>query len=97
MVNNVDTAIAIAEEGMTFDIIRDSKLFPPRDILNSFFECGVDDVEHELQLGWEPFSLSEDQYQQFLKRCVDSFGPLAVESLGAASYSPWFCEAVNRQ
>ncbi|MEZ6094427.1 MAG: hypothetical protein R3C03_09350 [Pirellulaceae bacterium] len=52
---SLSKAITIAEKGMSFDIVRKSGLFPPIDVLNSFFECGVDDADSEITIEWEPF------------------------------------------
>ena len=41
-------AIVIAEKGLSFQIVKDSGLMPPLEIMNSFFRCGIDDAASEM-------------------------------------------------
>ena len=93
---SIDKATVIAEKGLSFDIIRRTQLFPPLEILNSFWQCGIDDAASEITIQWEPFLLGEADYDSFLRRCRDRFGPLKVDSLQSDNYSDWFSEAAVR-
>lgn len=85
----------IAEKGLSFEIIKNSGLFPPRKVLNSFFECGIDDAGSSVQLVWEGFKLSEREYVSFFKSCCIEMGPLSVDSLSCDHFSDWFSRAVD--
>lgn len=90
---SVSKAIAIAEKGMSFDIIKNTHLFPPIEILNAFLQCGVDDAASEVTLQWQPFSLVESEYDALFEYCVDGMGELIIDRLGADDYSEWFSKA----
>ncbi len=64
----------VAEQGLSFDFIRKSGLFPPRAVLNSFFLCGVDDAASDEELEWEPFELGAEEYGQFHAWCSNGVG-----------------------
>ena len=83
-------AVTIAEKGMSFDIVRESRLFPTMEILNSFFECGIDDVDSGIALHWKPFLLTPVEYDQFLETCQASIGALEVDALGFECFDDWF-------
>lgn len=87
---SVTKAITIATKGLTFDIVRQSGLLPPMDVLNSFFQCGIDDVESGITLHWEPFALSAAEYDEFFQACQKSIGQLRIDALGCEEYSTWF-------
>ena len=94
---SLSKAITIAQKGMTFDIIRKSELFPPIEILNSFFQCGVDDADSEITIQWEPFSLDATEYSQFVEYCMNSIGQLQIDGLDLDNYSDWFSAVAVRK
>ena len=87
---NLQKAIAICEKGLTFDVARQSALFPSLEILNSFFQCGIDDVESDITLNWDPFELTESEYTEFYETCVAKFGEFRIDDLGFHHYAEWF-------
>lgn len=56
---SVAKANTIATKGLTFNIVRQSAMFPPIEILNSFFQCGVDDAGSEVTLQWKPSNVQQ--------------------------------------
>lgn len=93
---SVDRALTIAHKGMSFDIVRESGLFPPVEVLNSFFRCGIDDAASEVSLRWEPFALTESEYNVFHEACQNSFGKLRIDGLRFEEFSDWFAAAALR-
>ena len=93
---NLQKAIAICEKGLTFDVARQSGLSPSLEILNSFFQCGIDDAESEITLNWDPFVLTGAEYTKFHKTCVAKFGELRVDNLGFHHYAEWFSAVAVR-
>ena len=87
---SVARAATIAEKGMTFDIVRQSALFPTMEILNSFFQCGIDDTDSGCPIQWEPFTLTPAGYEDFVEHCRMSMGALKIDGLGFDNYSDWF-------
>jgi len=83
-------AKVISEKGMTFDIIKKSKWFPPREILNTFFLCGLDDADSEITLEWTPFSLDPTDYRSFFQDCNQRYGGLRIKDFGCCNYQEWF-------
>ncbi|TWU05743.1 hypothetical protein Pla52n_14580 [Stieleria varia] len=90
---SVAKAVTIATKGLTFDIVRQSGLFPPIHLLNSFLRCGVDDAGSEIILQWEPFTLNASEYDEFYETCKTLMGNLAVDGLGCDAYAGWFSAA----
>ena len=93
---SVSKAITIAQKGLTFDIIRRSGLFPPIEILNLFFQFGLDDADSEISIQWEPFSLDAAEYAEFFEHCETSIGKLKIDGLGCVDYSDWFSTVAVR-
>lgn len=93
---NLAKATTIVQKGLTFEIVRKTRLFPPFEILNSFFECGVDDAASEVTLHWEPFTLQTNEYEQLFDFCICMFGDLEIDKLGAADFGTWFSIAIDR-
>ena len=93
---NLSKAITIANKGMSFDIVRTSGLLPPIEVLNSFFQCGVDDADSEITIQWEPFSLDTNEYSQFVQHCEKSIGKLQIDGLTHDNYSDWFSDVAVR-
>ncbi|MEM7455098.1 MAG: hypothetical protein AAF456_12175 [Planctomycetota bacterium] len=87
---SVTKAISIARKGMSFDIVRQSRLLPPMDILNSFLQCGVDDAASEVTIEWQPFVLDENEYAEFVRICRNEIGVLEIDGFNCADYSDWF-------
>ncbi len=91
-------AIMIAQHGMTFDIVQQAKLFPSREILNTFFQCGIDDVASEQTMQWEPFELSPTEFEAFFDHCQECYGRLKVDHQGFENFAEWFeTVAVQKQ
>ena len=93
---NLNRAIEIFEKGLTFDIVKQSGLFPPLDILNLFFQCGFDDIESGRLLRWEPFILNRLEYIKFHEACENQAGKLQIDALGFHRYADWFSAAAIR-
>ena len=87
---SVNRAITISKKGLTFDIVRQSRLLPPIGILNSFFLCGVDDADSDVALQWKPFELNQKEYSEFHKILQESIGGLTIDGLGFDNYHAWF-------
>ena len=93
---NLQKAIVICEKGLTFDVVRQSGLLPPLEILNSFFQCGIDDVESDITLNWDPFDLTGAEYTEFYETCMAKFGELRIDDLGLYHFSEWFAAVAAR-
>ncbi len=89
----LDKAIFIADKGLSFAIVRKARILPPLGILNSFLQCGIDDILSDVSLHWEPFCLTEWEYNQFVEYCKASMGGLDVDDLGTHDYCSWFSKA----
>jgi len=82
---------------MSFKILVETGVFPPRGVANSFFACGYDDLPDENVLEWEPFQLSEDEYIQFFTWWRSRHKTARVDSLGLSNsdFSGWFTRAID--
>ncbi len=90
---SVAKSITIAQKGLSFGIIRRTKLFPTLKILNSFLLCGFDDAASGMTIQWEPFTINESEYNTFRHICEDHFGQLRIDCLRSEEYSDWFSKA----
>ena len=83
---------------MSFRISAERGLFPPRDVANSFFACGYDDLPDEEVLEWEPFELSEDEYRSLFEWWEATHPGSRIDRLGLrqAEFSLWFSAASQR-
>ena len=81
---------------MSFRILAKSGVFPPRRVLNAFFACGYDDLDDEV-LNWQPFQLTEEEYDRFFEWWRTLYSNSHVEDLGvySADFSTWFTRAVE--
>jgi len=95
--DRIHKAVVIAEKGLSFEIVERSQLFPPLDILNTFLQCGIDDAASEISIQWEPFCLTDREYDRFVEHCKAAIGQFKVDDLGKSDYANWFSEAVLRQ
>ena len=88
----------IATRGLSFRIPAEAGLFPPRDVANSFFACGYDDLPDEEVLEWEPLELSEDEYRALFEWWQVTHPEARVERLGSRGpgFSRWFSKAIRR-
>jgi hypothetical protein len=88
----------IVTEGMSFRIATNAGTFPPRDVANLFFACGYDDLPAEEVLKWEPFELTEHEYQALLGWWQVTHPGARVDRLGmtGADFSRWFTAAARR-
>jgi hypothetical protein len=96
-ISSLEQAKRIASDGLTFRIPAERGLFPPRDVANAFFACGYDDLPGEDVLEWEPFDLSEEDYDALLAWWRSIHREARVERLGVdgADFSRWFTRAVG--
>lgn len=92
---SVEQAIEIAAKGLSFDMIRSSRLFPPIQVLNSFFNGGIDDAESENPMTWVPFSLTRSEFDVFHQVCQNRYGELRIDGLGFKDYDEWFTAVAN--
>ncbi len=86
-------AVTIAKSGLSFKIVEKSGLFPPLDILNAFLNYGIDDAASEISINWEPFALTQCEYDEFVKQCRSFIGDFRIDSLGMTDYASWFSTA----
>ena len=74
---------------------------PPLEVLNLFTACGYDDVDEDIAympvdrfepatIQWEPFTLTEAEYERLLTHIKQLYPDVRVKSFGAASYTEWF-------
>jgi hypothetical protein len=98
---NLAKQVLVADETMgIFGAIGPSGFFPPRTFLNEFFMAGSDPVDQDGLLKkllnlWQPFSLSDDEYEE-IKAWWVAHHPGAVEdSLGADCWRDWEDAIVN--
>ena len=63
----VELAKRVAARGLSFHIVRDAGVFPPRDVLNAFLRCGYDDLPGERVQRWRPLSLTPAAYERLFK------------------------------
>jgi hypothetical protein len=96
---SLQQAKRIATEGQSFRIPAAAGVFPPRDIANAFFACGYDDRrdDDEAVFEWEPFELTEEEYQALLEWWQVEHPGAHVDRLAVpdADFSPWFSAAVR--
>ena len=97
MPSSLHQAQWIVTDGLSFRIPAGRGVFPPRDIANAFFACGRDDGPGEDLLRWEPFALSDDDYDALLSWWRVAHLNAAVDRLDVsdADYSLWFTRAVG--
>ena len=96
----LDEAKRIATGGLSFQIVAESGLFPPRDVLNAFFNCGYDDensddVAEEGVLRWEPFALSPEEFDELCRWWREGHPEARTDGLSVrgADFSEWFTRA----
>lgn len=95
--SELNEAKRVAEQGMSFDIVRRSGLFPPRDVLNAFFACGYDDREDGDVLRWSSFALAEADYEAFIAWWLETHAAARADRLDVedAEFNQWFTRAAD--
>ena len=76
---------------------------PPLAIFNDFMSCGVDDMDHDsvcldvedknfnaASVNWEPFELTESEYEKFLSYIRKSGESVEVKDYNVSTYQEWF-------
>ena len=93
----VQTAKRVARAGLSFRIIAEHGVFPPRDVLNAFFACGYDDAPRGRVLKWKPFSLTASEYDDLLEWWRSSHPAARVDRMRVrgANFSRWFTRAID--
>lgn len=67
MNDKVRKAAEIARKGMSFEIVQKSGFFPTLEVINSFYQCGIDDIASEVSMQWEPFYLNQSEFDELLE------------------------------
>ena len=79
---------------------------PPLHVFDAFMACGIDDVPDEIGLfdldvkqipgggtmEWEPFELTEKEYESLLRHIRSLGHEFEVKDFGVSTYQEWFNE-----
>ncbi len=79
-----------------FGIIDSSKFFPPRELLNTFLFRGSDPCDQDARMdSWEPFELSEDEFDLLFSWWKCAHKHSVVDALSCDNWSDWSVEIIE--